>query len=79
MHNTRNRQNEENDQQQQFSQTKKEYRCYICGDRNHPISECPKKGTPKTEWFITKAMKKMQHTQNDDASEDDDTSHFIRA
>ena len=57
---------EENQQQQQFNQTKKEYRCYICGDRTHSISDCPQAGKPRAEWFVTKAINKIQHTQNEE-------------
>ena len=60
-------------QQQQFSQTKKEYRCYICGDRTHSISDCPHAGKPRAEWFVTKAINKMQHTQNEEEDDSDDS------
>ena len=66
-------QHNQQQQQQQFSQTKKEYRCYICGDRTHSISDCPQAGKPRAEWFVTKAINKIQHSQREEEDKDDDT------
>ena len=58
-------------QQQQFSQTKKEYRCYICGDRTHSINDCPQAGKPRAEWFVTKAINKIQASQREEDEDDE--------
>ena len=36
-----------------------DYRCHICGSTEHPKKECPLPGTPRKDWFVTKAMSKM--------------------
>ena len=41
--------------------------------KNHSIGDCPKKSsTPRSEWFVTKAMKKMQHLQCDEESDNEE-------
>ena len=45
----------------------------ICGDRTHAISDCPQAGKPRSEWFVTKAINKIQHSQREEEDDDDDS------
>ena len=49
----------------------KDYHCHICGGKDHPKKGCPLTGTPRTEWFVTKAMNKMLMNQKGDNESDD--------
>ena len=44
----------------------KDYCCHLCSGKDHPKKGCPLTGTPRTEWFVTKAMNKVLLNQKDD-------------
>ena len=51
--------------------SKDDYYCYCCGSKDHPLKQCPKKGTiDKDDWFANKAKKVMNQMEEDDSIKD---------
>jgi len=63
--------NKERESKPQLAQMKVGYCCHICGKDDHPKKECPKSDLPRKDWFVTKAMNRMQHTQQDEGANAD--------
>ena len=61
-----NNEDKDKETKPQLAQMKEGYRCHICGKDDHPKKECPKSNLPRKDWFVTKAMNRMQHAQQDE-------------
>ena len=66
----RERSKQKEDEETKTSLAQTSYRCHICGADDHPKKDCPKSGLPRNEWFVTRAMEKLQCAQDEDKNDE---------